>query len=111
MDLRETCNSSGCQTYGDRDEIYDIVDAIDHLVERPWSNGAVGMTGGSYDGTMAIGAAAEQPVSGRYLEALKAIIPIRAIDRWYDYAFVNGAQIQGQSLVTPLAVHRGAPGR
>jgi len=101
LDLRGTRNSSGCQKYGDRDEIYDIVDAIDHLVEQPWSNGAVGMTGGSYDGTMAIGAAVEQPISGRHPEALKAIIPIRAIGRWYDYAFVNGAQIAGQSLVTP----------
>ncbi len=101
LDLRGTRNSSGCQKYGDRDEVYDIVDSIDHLVERDWSNGAVGMTGGSYDGTMAIGAAAEQPISGRHPEALKAVIPIRAIGRWYDYAFVNGAQIQGQSLVTP----------
>ena len=44
MDLRGTRNSSGCQKYGDRDEVYDVVDAIDALVERPWSNGAFGMT-------------------------------------------------------------------
>jgi X-Pro dipeptidyl-peptidase len=101
MDLRGTRNSSGCQTYGDRDEVYDAVDVIDHLVETEWSNGAVGMTGGSYDGTIAVGAAAEQPQTGRNPEALKAIIPIRAIGRWYDYAFVNGAQIAAQSLITP----------
>lgn len=101
LDLRGSRNSSGCQKYGDRDEVYDIVDSIDYLVERPWSNGAVGMTGGSYDGTMAIGAAVEQPISGRHPEALQAIIPIRAIGRWYDYAFVNGAQIAAQSLITP----------
>lgn len=101
LDLRGTRNSSGCQLYGDRDEVFDIVDSVDYLVERDWSNGAVGMTGGSYDGTMAIGAAVEQPISGRNPEALQAIIPIRAIGRWYDYAFVNGAQISGQSLITP----------
>jgi X-Pro dipeptidyl-peptidase len=101
MDLRGTRNSSGCQEYGDRDEVYDVVDAIDALVERPWSNGAFGMTGGSYDGTIATGAAAEMPLTGQHPDALKAIIPIRAIGRWYDYAFVNGAQIAGQSLVTP----------
>jgi X-Pro dipeptidyl-peptidase len=101
MDLRGTRNSSGCQEYGDRNEIYDTVDVIDHLAEREWSNGSVGMTGGSYDGTIAIGAAAEQPQTGRNPEALGAIVPIRAIGRWYDYAFINGAQVQGQSLVTP----------
>ena len=101
MDLRGTRNSSGCQTYGDRDEVYDAVDVVDHLVETEWSNGAVGMTGGSYDGTIAIGAAAEQPQTGRNPAALQAIVPIRAIGRWYDYAFVNGAQIAAQSLITP----------
>ena len=101
MDLRGTRNSTGCQEYGDRNEVYDAVDVVDFLAEREWSNGAVGMTGGSYDGTIAIGAAAEQPQTGRNPEALKAIIPIRSIGRWYDYAFVNGAQVTGQSLVTP----------
>jgi X-Pro dipeptidyl-peptidase len=101
MDLRGTRNTSGCQTYGDRDEVFDAVDVIDWIADQEWSNGKVGMTGGSYDGTIAIGAAAEQPMSGRHPDALAAIIPIRAIDRWYDYAFVNGAQVQSQALVTP----------
>lgn len=80
-DLRGTRNSSGCQVYGDRDEVFDTVDVIDFIADQPWSNGKVGMTGGSYDGTIAIGAAAEQPISGRHPDALAAIIPIRAIDR------------------------------
>ena len=101
MDLRGTRNTSGCQTYGDRDEVIDAVDVIDWIADQEWSNGKVGMTGGSYDGTIATGAAAEQPMSGRHPEALAAIIPIRAIDRWYDYAYTNGAQIQSQALVTP----------
>jgi X-Pro dipeptidyl-peptidase len=90
MDLHGTRNTSGCQTYGDRDEIFDAVDVIDHLVEQPWSNGKVGLTGGSYDGTIANGVAVEQPISGKHKDAVAAVIPIRAIDRWYDYHFLNG---------------------
>jgi putative CocE/NonD family hydrolase len=90
MDLRGTRNTSGCQTYGDRDEVFDAVDVIDHLVEQPWSNGKVGLTGGSYDGTIANGVAVEQPISGKHKDAVAAVIPIRAIDRWYDYHFLNG---------------------
>jgi X-Pro dipeptidyl-peptidase len=90
MDLRGTRNTGGCQTYGDRDEVLDAVDVVDHLVEQPWSNGKVGLTGGSYDGTIATGVAVEQPISGRHKDAVGAVIPIRAIDRWYDYHFLNG---------------------
>lgn len=92
MDLRGTRNSSGCQTYGDRDEVFDAVDVVDWLASQSWSNGRVGMTGGSYDGTIAMGAAAEQPISGKKKDALAAVIPIRAIDAWYDYHFMNGVQ-------------------
>lgn len=105
MDLRGTRNSSGCQTYGDRDEIIDAVDVIDWIADQEWSNGKVGMTGGSYDGTIAIGAAAEQPMSGRHPDALAAIIPIRAIDRWYDYHFFNGVQSSSHLLTPALFTH------
>jgi len=102
MDLRGTRNSSGCQTYGDRDEVIDAVDVVDYLVELDWSNGKVGMTGGSYDGTIANGAAAEAPISGRHPEALAAIIPIRSIDAWYDYHFFNGVQSAGHAVTPAL---------
>lgn len=102
MDLRGSRNSSGCFLYGDRAEVRDTVDVIDHLAEQPWSNGRVGMTGGSYDGTLAIGAAVEQPISGRNPDALAAIIPLRAISRWYDYHFFDGAQSQGHALTPSL---------
>jgi X-Pro dipeptidyl-peptidase len=93
-DMRGTRNSSGCQVYGGREEATDAVDVIEWIAEQEWSNGKVGMTGGSYDGTVAIAAASEAP------KALKAIIPIRAIDRWYDYHFFNGVQ-SSQHLLTP----------
>jgi X-Pro dipeptidyl-peptidase len=92
MDLRGTRNTSGCQAYGDRDEVFDAVDTVDWIAEQPWSNGRVGMTGGSYDGTIAMGAAAEAPKSARHKDALAAVIPIRAIDAWYDYHFLNGVK-------------------
>ncbi len=95
MDLRGTRNTSGCQQYGDRDEVLDAVDVVDWIAERSWSNGKVGMTGGSYDGTIAMGAAAEAPISAKHKDALAAVIPIRAIDAWYDYHFMNGVQSDG----------------
>ncbi len=102
MDLRGTRNSTGCQTYGDRDEVIDAVDVVDFIAELDWSNGKVGMTGGSYDGTIANGAAAEAPISGKHPEALAAIIPIRAIDAWYDYHFFNGVQSSGHAATPAL---------
>src|SRR3954467_11605373 len=102
MDLRGTRNTSGCQVYGGRDEVYDAVDVVDHIADQPWSNGKVGLTGGSYDGTIATGTAVEQPISGRHKNAVAAVIPIRAIDRWYDYHFLNGVASTGHAA-TPAA--------
>ena len=102
MDLRGTRNTSGCQVYGDRDEVYDAVDVVDHIADQKWSNGKVGLTGGSYDGTIATGAAVEQPISGRHKNAVAAVIPIRAIDRWYDYHFLNGVPSTGHASTPAL---------
>jgi X-Pro dipeptidyl-peptidase len=102
MDLRGTRNSSGCQVYGDRDEVIDAVDVVDWIADQEWSNGRVGMTGGSYDATIAIGAAAEATQSARHPEALAAIIPIRSISRWYDYHFFNGVQSSSHQLTPAL---------
>lgn len=94
QDQRGTRNSSGCQVYGGREEITDAVDVIAWIGAQPWSSHAVGMIGGSYDGTIAVGAASMAP------PALKAVIPVRSIDRWYDYHFFNGLQSQ-EHLATP----------
>ena len=103
MDLRGTRNSSGCEVYGDKQEALDAVAVIDWIASQPWSNGRVGMIGGSYDGTMANGAAALYPRYGQHhhadgTDALAAVVPIRAIDRWYDYQFFNGVEANGQEL-------------
>jgi len=102
MDLRGTRNTSGCQTYGDRDEVFDAVDVVDWIAEQEWSNGKVGLTGGSYDGTIANGVAVEQPISGKHKNAVGAVIPIRAIDRWYDYHFLNGVPSSSHAATPAL---------
>ena len=100
MDLRGTRNSTGCEIYGDKQEAVDAVNVVDWIADQPWSNGRVGMIGGSYDGTIANGAAALYPRLGRHHDpdALAAVVPIRAIDRWYDYQFFNGVEANGQEL-------------
>jgi len=102
MDLRGTRNTSGCQTYGDRDEVFDAVDVVDWIADQGWSNGKVGLTGGSYDGTIANGVAAEQPISGKHKNAVGAVIPIRSIGRWYDYHFLNGVPSSSHAATPAL---------
>jgi X-Pro dipeptidyl-peptidase len=102
MDVRGTRNSSGCQVYGDRDEVFDGVDVVDWIADQDWSNGKVGLTGGSYDGTIANGVAVEQPISGRHPDAVSAIVPLRSIGRWYDYHFFNGVASQGHAATPAL---------
>jgi X-Pro dipeptidyl-peptidase len=99
MDLRGTRNSTGCEMYGAGQEAIDAVHVTDWVADQPWSNGRLGMIGGSYDGTIANGAASLYPSIGKHHnpDALAAIVPIRAIDRWYDYQFFNGVEANGQN--------------
>ena len=86
FDVVGTRESGGCYDYGGIRERKTGAAVIDALGEQDWSNGKVGMVGGSYDGTTQIAAAIEQP------EHLAAIIPQVAIDRWYDYAYGGGVR-------------------
>ncbi|PPK65312.1 Xaa-Pro dipeptidyl-peptidase [Actinokineospora auranticolor] len=92
-----TGDSDGCPTTGDRNETLGATAVIDWLngrakgynrsgaeVRATWSTGNVGMIGISYNGTLPNAAA----VSG--VAGLKAIVPIAAISRWYDYYRANG---------------------
>jgi len=104
FDVVGTRNSSGCYDYGGIRERETGRDIVNFLGTREWSNGKVGMIGGSYDGTTAIATAIEQP------EHLAAIIPQVAIDRWYDYAygggiryFLNSERPSDEGFDTPLA--------
>lgn len=104
FDVVGTRESSGCYDYGGIRERESGFDLVEFLGTQPWSNGKVGMIGGSYDGTTQIAAAVEAPPH------LTTIIPQVAIDRWYDYAygqgvryFLNSENPTDEGFDTPLA--------
>ena len=109
-DVLGTRGSTGCWDYGGRKEQQSGVDLVRWLAKRPWSNGKVAMTGGSYNGTTATMVAAR----GDDVPQLKAIVPIAGISRWYGYAYGNGVRYLLNSEVpsdegfdTPLAFDLG----
>jgi X-Pro dipeptidyl-peptidase len=135
IDVLGTRGSTGCWDYGGRNEMKAGVDAVRFLAgDIPdkdgnflaWSNGRVGLTGVSYDGTtanMVAAAPREMWVDERAnsIDAdgttpLKAIVPIAAISRWYGYAYANGLRMtdDGEStsptdedILTPIAFDLG----
>lgn len=89
--------SSGCPTVGGDAETLAAKSVIDWLngraraftkdgreVKASWANGAVGMTGVSYNGTL------PNMVATTGVDGLKAIVPVAAISNWYDYYRANG---------------------
>lgn len=135
IDVLGTRGSTGCWDYGGRNEMKAGVDAVRFLAgDIPdadgnfleWSNGRVGLTGVSYDGTTAnMVAAAPHDLwtddRGSSIDAdgttpLKAIVPVAAISRWYGYAYAFGLRMtdDGESvsptdedILTPLAFDAG----
>ncbi len=85
-DVLGTRGSTGCWDYGGAKEQQSGVDVVKYLADLPWSNGNVGMTGVSYEGTTA------NMVAATGIPELKGIVPIAAISRWYGYAFNSGAR-------------------
>jgi X-Pro dipeptidyl-peptidase len=102
VDLAGTNRSDGCVDIGGPSDIGSAKAVVDWLngrakayrtragdtpVKASWSNGAVGMIGKSYDGTIANGVAATG------VKGLKTIVPIGGISSWYDYYFAQGAAL------------------
>ena len=83
-DVVGTGNSGGCYDYGGKRERETGYDVVEWVARQPWSNGRVGMIGGSYDGSTAIATASLRPPH------LTTIVPEAAISRWYDYAYSGG---------------------
>jgi X-Pro dipeptidyl-peptidase len=92
-----TADSDGCPTSGDAAETLGTKAVIDWLngrakgydpngarVTADWTTGAVGMTGGSYNGTL------PNQVATTGVEGLKTIVPVAAISSWYNYYRANG---------------------
>ncbi|MFI7319636.1 Xaa-Pro dipeptidyl-peptidase [Streptomyces venezuelae] len=104
VDLAGTNRSDGCVDVGGRSDVQSAKAVVDWLngrargytsrtgterAQATWSNGATGMIGKSYDGTVAQGVAATG------VPGLKTIVPIGAISSWYDYYFAKGAPLYG----------------
>jgi len=113
VDVLGTGRSTGCGDMGGKNEIASVTAVIDWLngrntardlqgnpVRADWTTGAVGMIGKSYDGTLANGVAATG-ISG-----LKTIVPISAIDSWYDYTRSDGV-VYGEDYVKFLTSYVG----
>ena len=95
-----TGRSDGCPSSGGPNETLGATAVIDWLNGRraafttrtgnvaapavTWHNGKTAMVGASYDGTIAIAAAATG------VDGLAAIVPVSAISDWYDYYRANG---------------------
>ncbi|HWG94197.1 MAG TPA: CocE/NonD family hydrolase, partial [Mycobacteriales bacterium] len=94
-DVVGTRGSTGCWDYGGAVEQQSGADVVRWLADQEWSNGRVGMTGGSYDGTTATMVAAlgdEIAADSNGGKGLAAIHPIAAISRWYGYAYSDGVR-------------------
>jgi X-Pro dipeptidyl-peptidase len=87
--VRGTGSSGGCLLIGGAQEADDGARIVEYLGrDAPWSNGNVGMFGGSYDGGTQIQIAAlGDPRRTRYL---KAIIPAAAVTSWYEVLDFDG---------------------
>src|SRR4051795_5754507 len=100
-DVIGTRGSSGCWDYGGKNEQQSGGDVVKYLAHLPWSNGKVGMTGVSYEGTTAnmVAALGDKVVAasngGR---GLAGIIPVAAISHWYGYAYYDGVRYAGNSV-------------
>ena len=66
-------------------------DAAGQPVTADWTTGDVGMTGVSYNGTLA------NQVATTGVEGLRTIIPVSAISSWYDYYRANGLVVAPHS--------------
>ncbi|MBW3664209.1 MAG: CocE/NonD family hydrolase [Actinobacteria bacterium] len=95
FDLVGTKDSGGCYDFGGKKEGETGAAVVDFLGRQAWSNGKVGMIGGSYDGTTQYATAIEAP------EHLTTIVPQVAIDRWYDYPYEHGVR-RFSGFGTPL---------
>jgi X-Pro dipeptidyl-peptidase len=85
-DVPGTGNSGGCWDYGGRLERAAGYELVEWLGTQPWSNGKVGMIGGSYDGTTA------NMVASDNAPHLATIVPEVAIGQWYGYAYHDGVR-------------------
>lgn len=93
-EMRGTRDSGGCWDFGGELDQQDGHDIVEHVANRSWSDGHVGMLGQSHVGMSQIATAITAP------EHLDTIVPIAAVSDWYRYLHKDGA---------PYVVNRGTP--
>ncbi|MBM2620670.1 CocE/NonD family hydrolase [Actinoplanes sp. LDG1-06] len=97
VDSRGFGGSSGCLDFAGRDEQDDVRAAIDWASKQPWSTGAVGMYGKSYDAmTGLIGNNLNQ-------DALKAVVAQEPV--WDPYRNPHSNGIPRQNSLTVPAIY------
>ncbi|HLE48005.1 MAG TPA: CocE/NonD family hydrolase [Candidatus Thermoplasmatota archaeon] len=84
LSVRGTGDHGGCMDLMGIAEQTDLSTAIDWLGTQPWSNGAVGMIGRSYDGSTPWEVAAQ---GNKYL---KTIVPISGLSDFFGLMTYNG---------------------
>ena len=94
VDLRGFGGSTGCLDWGGPGEQADVVEAIKWAAKQPWSTGAVGTYGKSYDAMTGLMAAASRPAE------LKAVVAQEPVYDNYRYLYGDGIRREN-SLATP----------
>jgi predicted acyl esterase len=94
VDLRGFGGSTGCLDWGGPGEQADVVSAVQWAASRPWSTGAVGMYGKSYDGVTGLIGVDKRPAG------LKAVVAQEPVYDLYRYLYGDGIRREN-SLLTP----------
>ena len=94
VDLRGFGGSTGCLDWAGPGEQTDVKSAVEWAASQPWSTGAVGMSGQSYDGVTGLIGVSVQP------KGLKSIVSQEPVYDLYRYLYTNGVRYEN-SLATP----------
>src|SRR3954454_14976991 len=94
VDLRGFGGSSGCLDWGGPGEQADVVNAVRWAAAQPWSTGAVGMYGKSYDAVTGLIGVDHQP------PGLKAVVAQEPVYDLYRYLYGDGMRREN-SAATP----------
>src|SRR4051812_18856998 len=94
VDLRGFGGSTGCLDWGGPGEQADVVNAVQWAASQPWSTGAVGMYGKSYDAVTGLIGVDKQP------HGLKAVVAQEPVYDLYRYLYGDGIR-RLNSLLTP----------
>jgi predicted acyl esterase len=94
VDLRGFGGSTGCLDWGGPGEQADVVAAVQWAAAQPWSTGAVGMYGKSYDGVTGLIGVNQRPAG------LKAVVAQEPVYDLYRYLYGDGIRREN-SILTP----------